>query len=494
VNVRSSIACIACAVALASAGCGAPEAKFVLSERTRNLHSDAEAAVTQTLDSSFGTPNALVAWLRMPVNFGGHAGTVSDPAAGESRNQFRVDFDPFVETIEPGQKLVWVSGALQNVTASEDGGPAEWTVTAYEPDTMLLTVDARGIAPKDWPAEWQLAADDAFVVAPGEQMKLGRAAYMEHCMHCHGVSGDGDGPTAPYLNPLPRDYRLGIFKFTSTATGLKPTRDDLANTIRQGIPGTYMPSFLLLADDELEAIVEYVRWLSMRGEFEKKLVDEMYADYAKPVIEQRVEAGESQQEITAALQTYLQEDFRGTVDTSGSDLQDAWAAVEEPASVIKPGEPRLAPGVSGTELAEALRQSRERGQALYYSDKAKCATCHGPQGEGNGSETFAFRDIPNTNPVQKYPEPGLFDDWGNKIEPRDLTRGIYRGGRRPIDIYRRITAGIKGTPMPAFTILTEQERWDLVNFVLSIPYLDEPMTPPPSSAPPAPVALGLDYI
>jgi mono/diheme cytochrome c family protein len=269
---------------------------------------------------------------------------------------------------------------------------------------------------------------------------------------------------------------------------MKPTRDDLATTIRQGIPGTYMPSFLLLADDELDAIVEYVRWLSMRGELEKKLVDEMYADYAEPVIENRVEAGETREEITAALAEYLEADFLETVNTAGDDLRDAWSAVDETESVLKPGEPRLADGLSRQAVDEALQQSRERGRALYYSDKAKCATCHGPQGEGNGSETFAFRDIPNTNPVQKYPEPGLFDDWGQKIEPRDLTRGIYRGGRRPIDLYRRITAGIKGTPMPAFTILTEQERWDLVNFVLSVPYLDEPLTPPESQPAAPPVA------
>jgi len=48
--------------------------------------------------------------------------------------------------------------------------------------------------------------------------ELGRAhgLYRQHCAHCHGVSGDGAGPTAAYLNPYPRDYRKGIFKFKST--------------------------------------------------------------------------------------------------------------------------------------------------------------------------------------------------------------------------------------------------------------------------------------
>ena len=35
----------------------------------------------------------------------------------------------------------------------------------------------------------------------------------------------------------------------------------------------------------------------------------------------------------------------------------------------------------------------------------------------------------------------------------------------------RIEAGIKGTPMPAFGAkLTEQQKWDIVNYVLYLPH------------------------
>ena len=37
--------------------------------------------------------------------------------------------------------------------------------------------------------------------------------------------GAGDGPTAPFLYPTPRDYRKGIFKFTSTPSGKPPHRE-----------------------------------------------------------------------------------------------------------------------------------------------------------------------------------------------------------------------------------------------------------------------------
>ena len=74
------------------------------------------------------------------------------------------------------------------------------------------------------------------------------------------------------------------------------------------------------------------------------------------------------------------------------------------------------------------------------------------------------------NSNEKYSNRGLHDIWGNQLPPRDLHRGIYRGGRRPIDIYRRIVVGIKGTPMPGTANKLQPEQvWDLVNYVLSIP-------------------------
>ena len=60
--------------------------------------------------------------------------------------------------------------------------------------------------------------------------------------------------------------------------------------------------------------------------------------------------------------------------------------------------------------------------------------------------------------TKKYKVPGLFDVWDHPIKPRDLTSGVYRGGRRPLDIYRRIHAGIKGTPMPPFGAALKEEE------------------------------------
>ena len=100
--------------------------------------------------------------------------------------------------------------------------------------------------------------------------------YRRHCAHCHGISGDGAGPTASFLNPYPRDYRRGIFKFKSTPRTEPPTKEDLKRILHEGIAGTAMPSFKYLPNDELEALASYVRYLSVRGQVERLLVFESH--------------------------------------------------------------------------------------------------------------------------------------------------------------------------------------------------------------------------
>ena len=97
----------------------------------------------------------------------------------------------------------------------------------------------------------------------------GYSLYRKHCLHCHGVTGDGAGPTADYLYPRPRDYRKGLYKFTSTTAGAKPTRDDLWRTINYGLHGTSMPGFeALMSQSEIQQIIDYLIFLSIRGETE----------------------------------------------------------------------------------------------------------------------------------------------------------------------------------------------------------------------------------
>jgi DMSO reductase family type II enzyme heme b subunit len=89
----------------------------------------------------------------------------------------------------------------------------------------------------------------------------GKTLYKKHCEVCHGVKGGGDGPAARYLFPKPRDLTAGLFKVRSTSTGEPPTDDDILFIIRNGMPGSAMPSLGELTKDEMKMIAEYVKEL-----------------------------------------------------------------------------------------------------------------------------------------------------------------------------------------------------------------------------------------
>ena len=314
---------------------------------------------------------------------------------------------------------------------------------------------------------------------PSEQPQPGGySLYRLHCLHCHGVSGAGDGPTAPFLYPRPRDYRKGLFKFTSTPTGVKPTRDDLRKTIKYGLHGTSMPAFeALLTEPETEMVVDYLIFLSMRGETELGLIDEAtIADENDP----------------QALSDDIVLDI-------GKSVFNKWKAAE--AQVLNPPVPRT----------PSTRESVLRGRDLFLSrnttgNKVDCTSCHGPKAVGNGPSFVkqdVFNDVvfggdPSTQGerLAKYDTKtqdlwkNSLDDWGNALRPANLNRGVYKGGRRPIDLYWRIAKGINGAKMPAHFPTIEPERiWDLVNFVLELPFepalLEGATLPsaPPTSAP-----------
>jgi len=243
-------------------------------------------------------------------------------------------------------------------------------------------------------------------------LRHGQAVYLQRCVHCHGVSGAGDGLVAASLYPRPRDYTRGVFKFTSTSYGSKPRREDLVQTLVRGIAGTSMPSFRLLSKRDVEAVVDYVLVLSRRGELEFLLASE-------------AEAAEELEEDSVA-------DY---VETVRGRWQEAGSLATQP---LTP-QPEL--------TAERVVAGREA-----FLTKG-CSKCHGEDGRGHTKDNIG-RDV-----------------WGHATRAADLTSGMLRGGQEPIDIYRRILNGINGTPMPGFRGALESEPetlWNLVSYVLEV--------------------------
>lgn len=117
-----------------------------------------------------------------------------------------------------------------------------------------------------WPIRYGLP-DPERRLTEGWLIRGGARVYARHCLGCHGAEGGGDGEDSKELFPPPRDFQEGIFKFHDGQARDKPSRHSLRETLRLGLPGTEMPSFAEFDDLWVDALVEYVRWLAMRGEF-----------------------------------------------------------------------------------------------------------------------------------------------------------------------------------------------------------------------------------
>lgn len=443
---------------LVAAGCETQTLpiSFVFTDRTENLMDEAKdglaelPGVKKLVNDRFGQPEDLALWNDLPLDMGGIKGTVVEfeaLSAGKATVKLELS-EPYEPQIgRPAPRLQFTGGEAENLICD---------VKEWDSETSTATLSGM--------TDQKVAAGDKVIMNAGSVLRFGHQLYMQHCLHCHGTTGDGKGPTAEYLWPRPRDFRHGIIKFTSTTAGTRPARDDFKRTLQHGIPGTYMPSFVpMLNDEKLDAVVEYVRFLSMRGEYERSLVAEVAVDYSQEMYEERLADDETREEIIEELTEFMEEDMVDIAMDASDDIVDDWEEAED--EILFPETPRIPDSI----------ESRRKGRALYLSKALNCADCHGVACEGNGPQSLIFEKHPETGDL--YPDPGLHDVWHNVNQPRDLTRGIYRGGRRPIDLYRRLHAGIKGTRMPAFKNQPEEDLWHLVNYILSIPFEVDPGAP-----------------
>ncbi len=93
-------------------------------------------------------------------------------------------------------------------------------------------------------------------------IKHGKEIYLQRCVGCHGVNGDGKGEAAMFLDPKPRDFTTGTYKFRSTPLDSLPTDEDLMRTLSKGLTGTSMPSFHLIPEVSRLAVIQYIKTFS----------------------------------------------------------------------------------------------------------------------------------------------------------------------------------------------------------------------------------------
>ncbi len=124
-------------------------------------------------------------------------------------------------------------------------------------------------------------------------------------------------------------------------------------------------------------------------------------------------------------------------------IQTFSADFANPEIVPKPVPLPAAPGVT--------KESAEAGKKLY--EETGCIRCHGNLGRGDGPSA-----------------PTLKDDWGHPIRAANLAQSwTFRGGSTREDIFRTMTTGFNGTPMPGFLdALTPEQRWAITDYIVSL--------------------------
>ncbi len=259
-----------------------------------------------------------------------------------------------------------------------------------EGKTMVAYLQKLGTGIGDWREGFvstQMAAGQVLNMNPQSQedlLALGKNVYARRCVGCHGVKGDGAGPSARFMDPRPRDFTKGIFKFRSTpGKDSLPTDIDLYSTITHGLWGTSMPSWQEISDHERRAVVQYIKTFS-----------------------------------------------------------DRWAGEAAP------------PPITISAESPITSAALDKGKTLFV---ANCMLCHGNEGRGDGPMAPVIKDI-----------------WGQPLKPANFTlaAGLSGGVKLGHDgehIFKTVTTGVGGTPMPVFgEQLKPEEIWDIVHYVQSL--------------------------
>lgn len=176
-------------------------------------------------------------------------------------------------------------------------------------------------------------------VATPEIIANGKEVFQQQCISCHGPQGHGDGTAAASLNPRPRNFTQD----QGWKNGRKPS--EIFKTLKEGIPGSAMASFVTLPQDDRWSLAHYVNSLGPNPPKDGP------ADLAKAGIDPNKPGGGAEEAPTISVETAMR-----------------LIAVNDMPPVDR------APGGDGN-----IPNPNHPGASVY---QMQCANCHGVQGEG----------------------------------------------------------------------------------------------------------------
>lgn len=357
----------------------------------------------------------------------------------------------------------------------------------------------------------------------------GAKIYFQNCFFCHGDNLDGKGPFAPALNPLPANFvdkgTIAQLQESYVFWRISKGGSGLPN---EGAPwNTAMPVWeYILTEDEIWKVTMFIyeaagveprtwkesvsdsRQQSPASDGHDNIVNKNNKDGSPLNGLQTADAGKiiymkkcqychgiegkgngpaadflspRPRDLTKAkyklkstpggelptdqdIFDIISNGIRGTSMPAWPSLteNEIWLAVKYVKGLAKRFRRAEEKGRSASETVKienpfngkampSTDESIEMGKVLFI--KLECRRCHGENGRGNGPNALILKD-----------------DWGQHVRPANLWRyWDFRGGSSTKDIYKTITTGQAGTPMPSFIdSASNEERWHIANYVRSI--------------------------
>jgi mono/diheme cytochrome c family protein len=177
-----------------------------------------------------------------------------------------------------------------------------------------------------------------------EMIEAGKRVYFTKCVWCHGVDGAGDGPAADRLWPRPRNFNQGTFKIRHTASGELPLFDakkpfagqnDLFETVTHGLPGSAMPPWDGILNDEqrLQVLSFVTTQLVKDRKFDDKETETqtvLQLESVKPV-PPTAESIEKGKQLVVDKKCIECHGIEGRGDGNAFNLRDDWGFPIQPA-------------------------------------------------------------------------------------------------------------------------------------------------------------------
>lgn len=241
----------------------------------------------------------------------------------------------------------------------------------------------------------------------------GQTLFKKNCVMCHGEDGKGQTPVGKALKA--RNFLTDAFKQGDS-------REAIAKTIKNGVPGTGMAGFATFSDEERLKMADFV--LSLRGvsaPTQAAAPVKKAAPTPKPVAKAAP--------VKKAVQEVAKKVAQVTKAVAPAPVKKA-APAPKPVAKAAPAKPA------------AASEDFTKAKAIY---KQLCASCHGPKGLANTPTGMA-------------------------LKARNLAKDPYKQGNSIDKILYTIENGLAGTAMAPFKtqIPSAEDRMQLAKYIKSV--------------------------